>query len=323
MTLAPWNAEAWTRLIERRRHDALPHALLLAGPAGLGKREFADGFAQALLCQSTRADGSACGACRACQLFAAGTHPDLVRVNLELRDDGKPRTEITVDQMRMLSERLVLTAQFGGMQIALIDPADAMNVSASNALLKTLEEPTSRTMLMLIGDHPARLSATIRSRCQRIEFRLPPSETAQRWLSARDIDAKAAQDALLASDGNPGRALAWARSGALKLRREVAQDLRDLAAGSASAYEVAQRWSKDGVDLRLHFAAALVREAAQAQARGRARDAALALTHATEMSKLTAWFDRANRTRELLRGPLRPELALLELLAAWTTPAAA
>src|SRR5689334_10743796 len=113
MTLAPWNAEAWARLNERRRRDALPHALLLAGPAGLGKREFADAFAKALLCRSARADASACGVCRTCQLFAAGTHPDLVRINLELRDDGKSRTEITVDQMRALSERLVLTAQFG------------------------------------------------------------------------------------------------------------------------------------------------------------------------------------------------------------------
>lgn len=323
MTLAPWNTEAWARLNERRRRDATPHALLLAGPAGLGKREFADAFAKALLCHANRADGSACGTCRTCQLFAAGTHPDLVRVNLELRDDGKLRTEITVDQMRALSERLVLTAQFGGMQIALIDPADEMNVSASNALLKTLEEPTPNTVLVLIADHPARLSATIRSRCQQIEFRLPSNETAQHWLVAQGIDAKSAQDALLASDGNPGRVLAWARSGALKLRREVAQDLHDLAAGNASAYEVAQRWAKEDVDLRLHFAAALVREAAQAQARGRAREAALALTQATEMSKLTTWFDRANRTRELLRGPLRPELALLELLAAWVTPTAA
>ncbi len=252
-----------------------------------------------------------------------GTHPDLVRVNLELRDDGKPRTEITVDQMRGLSERLVLTAQFGGMQVVLIDPADAMNISASNALLKTLEEPTPSTLLVLIADHRARLMPTIRSRCQQIEFQLPANEAAQRWLVAQGVEATAAQAALAAADGNPGRALEWSQSGALKLREEIARDLRDLLAGNASAYDVAQRWAKDEVDLRLHFAAGLVREAAQAQARGRAREAALALTDGAEMAKLAAWFDRANRTRESLRGPLRPELALLELLAAWTAPAAA
>lgn len=315
MTLAPWNAEAWARLGERRRRGALPHALLLAGPAGLGKREFADAFANALLCQSPRPDGIACGACRTCHLFAAGTHPDLVRINLELRDDGKPRTEITVDQMRGLSERLVLTAQFGGMQIAVIDPADAMNVSASNALLKTLEEPTPGTLLVLVADHRARLMPTIRSRCQQIEFRLPARDVAQGWLAAQGVDAKAALEALRASDCNPGRALEWSRSGALKWREEVARDLRELGAGNASAYEIAQRWAKEDVDLRLYFAAALVCEAAQARVRGRAAE--VALTEGTEMSKLAAWFDRANRTRELLRGPLRPELALLELLAAW------
>jgi DNA polymerase-3 subunit delta' len=323
VTLAPWNAEAWARLHERRRHGALPHALLLAGPAGLGKRAFADAFASALLCQSPHADGGACGACRTCQLFAVGTHPDLIRVNLELRDDGKPRTEITVDQMRALSERLVLTSQFGGMQIALIDPADAMNISASNALLKTLEEPTPGTLLVLIADHRARLMPTIRSRCQQIEFHLPSNEVALRWLVAQGVDAGSAHAVLAASDGNPARALDWLRSGVLKLRDEVARDLRDLYAGAASAYEVAQRWSKDDVDLRLHFAASLVREAARTQARGRAGEAALALTEGAEMAKLAAWFDRANRTRELLRGPLRPELALLELLAAWTSQTAA
>jgi DNA polymerase-3 subunit delta' len=320
VTLAPWNAEAWTNLDERRRRGALPHAILLAGPAGLGKREFADAFAGALLCDTPGADGHACGACRACKLVAAGTHPDLIRVNFELRDDGKPRTELTVDQMRSLSGRLALTAQFGGAQIALIDPADAMNHPASNALLKTLEEPTPGTIMVLIADFPSRLSATIRSRCQRIDFRVPPAALAQQWLAAQGVGGKAAAEVLAASDGNPGLALAFSQNGSMAMRGEIAKDLRELNAGIAAAFEVAQRWSRDDADLRLRFAAALVQQQGRAQAQGGAAVSAggpLALTQAVDLAKLAAWFDRANRMRDLLRGPVRPELAMLELLAAW------
>jgi DNA polymerase III subunit delta' len=315
MTLADWNIEAWHNLMQRRRGGTLPHALLLSGPEGLGKREFADALARAMLCQSVLADGHACGACRACKLCDAGTHPDLARIGLELRDDGKRRTEITVDQMRNLSERLTLTAQFGGGQIALIDPADTMNVSASNALLKTLEEPTPGTLIVLIADYPARLSATIRSRCQRLNFRIPAAAPAQSWLMAQGIEAAAARRALDASGGNPGQALLWSRGGGLKLRDEVARDLRELRSGG-NAFDVAQRWSRDEVDLRLLFAAALVAQESRAQALG--HHGPLALTATTDFTKLATWFTDANRMRDLLRGPLRADLSLLELLAAWS-----
>ena len=91
------------------------HALLFASPRGYGKRALADAFAAALLCPQRNADGSACGKCRSCLLVAAGSHPDLVRVTFEVRDDGKPRTEFTVDQMRALGQRLAMSSQFGGL----------------------------------------------------------------------------------------------------------------------------------------------------------------------------------------------------------------
>jgi len=244
MSLAPWHAEPWSKLVARRAQDRLPHALLLCGASGLGKRAFADALAAALLCQRPSVDGTACAECRACRFVQAGSHPDLVRINMELRDDGKPRTEIIVEQIRHLSERLALTPQFGGWQIALIDPADAMNVSASNALLKTLEEPTSATMIALIADQPARLSATIRSRCQRIDFRSPARAEAQSWLTAHGIEERRSAAALDASGGNPGLALAWVKSGGLATRDDVAKDLRNLCAGKISVVEVANRWSK-------------------------------------------------------------------------------
>jgi DNA polymerase-3 subunit delta' len=294
----------------------MPHALLLCGPQGLGKRAFAGAFAAALLCQNLRAEGSACGACRACLLVEAGSHPDLVRVGLELRDDGKPRTEIVVEQIRALGQRLALTAQFGGYQIALIDPADAMNINTSNALLKTLEEPTAATLIALVADQPSRLPATIRSRCQRIDFRIPPPAQAQSWLVEQGVDAKSAAAALDASGGNPGLALTWAKSGGLATRNEVAEDLRGLCAGRASAVEVANRWSKSEAESRLWFAAMLLHAQAQAQAGGAAGP--LGAPACSDLSRLSAWFDNANRARAQLRGPLRPELVLLEALTTIT-----
>lgn len=315
MTLAPWHAEPWRQLSARRAQDCVPHALLVCGAEGLGKRAFADAFATALLCQRPRADGSACGDCRACRLVQAGSHPDLVRVNLGLRDDGKPRTEIIVEQIRTLSERLGMTSQFGGWQIALIDPADAMNIAAGNALLKTLEEPTAATLIMLIANAPSRLPATIRSRCQRAEFRVPARDDAQAWLVAQGVEAKSAAAALDAGGGNPGLALGWAKSGGLATRDEVAKDLRNLCAGKASAVEIANRWSKSEAESRLWFASMLLQTEAQAQARGAAGPLAVARAG---LSDLAAWFERTNLARTQLRGPLRPELVVLEALSAIT-----
>jgi len=306
MKLAPWHVQDWQRLQARRAQDRLAHALLLSGAAGLGKREFADAFVAALLCERAgdREDGMACGQCRSCALLKAGSHPDAVRVVLELRDDGTPRTEIIVDQIRVLGERLAMTAQFGGMQVARIDPADAMNASAANALLKTLEEPTPATVIVLIADRPARLPATIRSRCQRIDFHLPPRAQAQGWLIGQGVDAKAADTALDVAAGNPGMALELARSGGLALHAEVDADLRALLDGAASASQVANRWSKSDPERRLWFAAM------------RIQDSARALTAPADLPKLAAGFDRINRAREQLRGPLRPELVILDALSA-------
>ena len=306
MSLAPWHAQDWQRLLARRAQDRLPHALLLSGAAGLGKRAFAHAFVATLLCErrGEHDEGLACGQCRACALLKAGSHPDAVRVTLELRDDGTPRTEITVDQIRVLGERLALTPQFGGLQIVLIDPADAMNASAANALLKTLEEPTPATVIALIADRPARLPATIRSRCQRIDFHLPPRAQALAWLAQQGVEAKTAAKALDVAAGNPGVALELARSDGLKLHAEVDADLRALFDGTAPASQIANRWSKSDPERRLWFAAMQLGEAARA------------LTAPAEMPKLAAGFDRINRAREQLRGPLRPELVILDALSA-------
>jgi DNA polymerase-3 subunit delta' len=310
VSLRPWHADAWARLQARRQRDALPHALLLAGPAGLGKRDFLATFVKGLLCQQTT-DGTPCGVCRSCLLVAAGTHPDVAALSFGLRKDGVTRSEIVVDQIRDLSARLAMSSQFGGWQIATVDPADAMNAAAANALLKTLEEPTQATLLVLVADEPARLPATIRSRCQRIDFLVPSREASLAWLAGEGVkDAEAALDA---AGGNPGMARTWAADGALKQRGEVRHDLKALAAGRGDAMEVVKRWQAAEPARYLWFAA----QAATDELRARTAGAIAPLESQLDDESLDAWYSKANRARDALRGPLRVDLLLLELLAAW------
>nr|WP_221195473.1 DNA polymerase III subunit delta' [Luteibacter sp. Sphag1AF] len=308
--MRPWHDEAWQRLQARRQRDALPHALLLAGPAGLGKREFLTAFVQGLLCQNPH-DGMPCGECRSCHFFVAGTHPDFVRLSFGLRKDGVQRSEIVVDQIRELSQRLAMSSQFGGWQVATIDPADAMNAAAANALLKTLEEPSTATLLVLVADAPSRLPATIRSRCQRIDFVAPSPEESLAWLTAQGVRDPSA--ALLAAGGNPGLAQAWAADGALKQRSEVRGDLQALATGRGDAVEMARRWQGADPARYLWFAAQAATDELRARAEGRKPP----LDSALSDEALDDWYGLANRARESLRGPLRADLVLLELLAAW------
>ena len=310
MNPLPWHAEHWARLQARRQRDALPHALLLCGAEGLGKRAFAQRFVQGLLC-SESASGDPCGHCRSCLLVAAGTHPDVISLSFGLRKDGVLRSEIVVDQIRELSARLAMRSQFGGWQVATIDPADAMNPAAANALLKTLEEPAAQTMLILLGDAPWRLPQTIRSRCQRIEFHLPAAVDALAWLQVEGMrDAAAALDA---AGGNPGLARAWAQEGALDRRLEVRKDLAALAAGRGQPLDVVKRWLDNEPAQRLWFAA----QATADEIKARSTERSGPLASAMDVEALGQWYGAVNRTRESLRGPLRGDLLLLELLAQW------
>jgi DNA polymerase-3 subunit delta' len=310
MSAPPWHAEHWARLQGRGQRDALPHALLLCGAAGLGKRAFARRFVRGLMCTEAVA-GDACGHCRGCQLAEAGTHPDIVELTFGLRKDHTPRSEIVVDQIRELSARLAMRSQLGGWQVATIDPADALNAAAANALLKTLEEPAARTLLILLADAPWRLPQTIRSRCQRIEFQLPDPSVALAWLQAGGVSDAAG--ALTAAGGNPGLARAWAQRGALEQRTEVRKDLAALAAGRCRPDEVVKRWLDDDPVQRLWFAA----QAAADELRARSLQLAFPLGSMLDAEALSDWYDVTNRTRESLRGPLRMDLLLLELLARW------
>jgi DNA polymerase-3 subunit delta' len=173
----PWQLPQKSQLLKQIDENRLPHAILLTGVPDIGKKAFAFAMGSQLLCKDPKA-GLACNSCAACRLLQAGSHPDLRIVRPE-----KSKL-IVVAQIRDLIDWANQTSQQGGAKVAILYPAEKMNVQSANALLKCLEEPGSRSFFLLVTDQPGRLLSTIRSRCQKVEFPVPRKEDAIEWLQA-------------------------------------------------------------------------------------------------------------------------------------------
>lgn len=205
-TALPWHSTQWSLVRKQFTNDRRPHAMLLTGPADLGKREFAIQLAAFLLC-SHPSEQEQCHNCAQCHLLQAGTHPDYRYVDPE---DSKL---IKIEQIRGLNDWLVQTSQQGGEKVVVIYPAEKMNNQSANALLKSLEEPTPNTLFVLVSDQPSRLLPTIRSRCQSFQFTPPDVATAVSWLG---------QNAEIHLDLH--LALSLAGGSPLKVKRDINDD---------------------------------------------------------------------------------------------------
>ena len=186
--LLPWQHETATTLLAGRA--TWPHALLLDGPRGIGKRTLALNLAQSLLCEQPTATGFACGTCPSCGYTRAGAQPDLRLVEpFAVEDDGtiKPLDTIPVLAIRDLIRWAQVTSHRGRAKVALVVPAETMHAAAANALLKTLEEPPADTYLLLVAHQPGRLPATIRSRCRRVPAPRAMAAEGEAWLQAQGI----------------------------------------------------------------------------------------------------------------------------------------
>jgi DNA polymerase-3 subunit delta' len=252
--LPPWLVPIWERLGQARAADRLPHALLIAGPRGVGKRLLVERLVGGLLCPSPLADGSGCGRCQDCRLVRAGSHPDLLRVG---PDPESKSGEIPIEAIRELRERAVLTAGRGGRVLVVIDPADRMNTAAANALLKILEEPPGPALLCLIAEQTGRLPATIRSRCQLLRQGIPSRDQALRWLEARVPDGPMSGDAtavrLGLARGAPLRALEEVDATVLERYAKLRASLLGLALGERDPVGEAVAWNEVGARLSLDW----------------------------------------------------------------------
>ena len=241
----PWLQPYRESVAATIKQGRLPHALLLTGQPGTGKAEFADFLARLLLCEQPLEGASACGRCPACTLLNAGSHPDLHYVSFEINEKtGKLREEIVIDQMRKLAADLSLKSHAGGYKVAVITPANALNPNAANSLLKTLEEPSDNTVLVLVSDQPGHLPATLRSRCQRFRIGVQDKAAVLAWLSGQ-LDSPVPEMYLQLAENAPLEALRLARMDALESRQKHFSELVDILDGRAAPLAVALAWSKD------------------------------------------------------------------------------
>jgi DNA polymerase-3 subunit delta' len=203
--LYPWQQTAWEQIQQLR--GRWPHAILLHGPQGIGKTVFAEWLAQSLLCESPGKDGQACGICVSCGWFSQYSHPDYRRLRPEIlegddaendTEDGAsgksgaksakaPSKEIVINQVRSLSEFMTISTHRQGVRAIVIYPAEAMNIAAANALLKSLEEPGPNTVFILVAHSIDALLPTMVSRCHQFSLATPSGEQALNWLAQQGI----------------------------------------------------------------------------------------------------------------------------------------
>ena len=246
MSALPWLADATSRLDAAAAAGRLPAALLIHEAPGTGARQLAMRFAQLRLCSGAVAP---CGQCSHCRRVAQAEHPDLLLVG---PDPESKLGQISVDQIRELAGQLTMSSYEGRGTVVVMQPADALNRNAANALLKTLEEPRADAHLVLITATPSLLPATIRSRCQKLAVQAPDRQVALEWLQSqsagRRVDWSAVLDVL-------GVAPLEARDAdipaLLAIRSEILEALQEAGRGRLDVIRTAEGWAKDDLPLRL------------------------------------------------------------------------
>ncbi len=243
----PWLQDLWEQLQSVRKSKQLPHAILFTGAEGLGKFELAQAFSRSLLCKSPSDSGVPCDHCSGCNLLLAGNHPDY-RV-IEPEEEGKA---IRIDVIREFIEREGITAHAGGYKPVLIRPADAMNQAAANSLLKTLEEPVSGTIIILISAYPSKLPATIRSRCRMISIPVPATEIASAWLESiiPNIDAVSMLQSVA---GSPLKALRMSSQDKQDHRQQMLDDFLNVFSLRDDPVATAGKWLRHDLKEILHW----------------------------------------------------------------------
>jgi DNA polymerase III subunit delta' len=243
-TPLPWHAGALNQLASAWSRHRFPHALLVHGPQGVGKRQLAAWLSASVLCDVNSTGLARCAECASCKLIAAGSHPDLLWVHPE-----EDKQQISVDQIRAVSERLQQTSYRQGYKVAVIEPVHQVTAAGANALLKTLEEPPPRSLLLLVSWQPSTLPATVRSRCQQLAIPRPGSAVALDWLRQQQVNVDAS--VLEFAAGGPLRALACAGASFSSLDQEMQRSLTELLQGEADVTQVAGHWCKESLPDRL------------------------------------------------------------------------
>ena len=334
----PWQENAWQQLQQLR--PRMPPAILFHGAAGIGKSDFIERFAQSLLCEDVRLDGHACGHCASCGWFLQQNHPDYRRVRPEALEDEAPlddedgaakksakstkapSKEIKIEQIRALADFMNISTHRQGLRVVVLYPAEALNTPASNALLKTLEEPPPGTVFLLASHSLDRLLPTILSRCRKFLLPMPSHEQALTWLVAQGVSG--ADSWLREQGGAPLAALAQAQSdngnrddtealllllahptleGALKTVEKLQK------APLGALVSCLQRWLYDLFSYKL---AGVIRYYPRYQTE------LAGLAGKVHISRLMGALKSANERRAIAEHPLSPKLFIEDMLLDYT-----
>ncbi len=322
----PWLQQAF----ERFQQGPPPQALLVSGPRGMGISVFAHQVVQGLFCERPTANRSGCGACSPCQWIMAGSHPDFRLLEpesavatgseiprfggVEENRSGSGSVWITVDAVRSLNDFLVLSTHRTGYRVVLVDPAEALNPSAANALLKVLEEPRPGTIFMLVSERPTRIPATILSRCQHLKLGLPAPRLALAWLESQSIP-------------NAEHWLALAGQAPLEAQRLALQDqgersawLQAFTGGQLTLIQLSEQTAKLPLPEWLDWLQRWVFDLIEFKSLGQVRYHLAFSAQVARMSErfslldLLAWEMSLREGRRLMQHPLNPRLLAEQLL---------
>jgi DNA polymerase-3 subunit delta' len=333
-SIYPWQEASWQQLQLLRQR--LPHAILFHGAAGIGKSDFIERFAQGLLCEAVLPDGHACGQCSSCGWFSQQNHPDYRRVRPEALEDEPaaegeegegeskktakstkaPSKEIKIEQIRALADFMNISTHRQGLRVVVLYPAEALNMPASNALLKTLEEPPPGTVFLLASNSLDRLLPTILSRCRKFALPMPSHAEALAWLKAQGV---ADADSWLREQGGaPLAAMAQAEAG----NRDDLEVLLQLLARPSveGALKVADKLQKVPLSAQVSWLQRWLYDVFSYKLAGNIRyypryqKELASLADKIHVSRLLAAIKGANERRATADHPLSPKLFLEDML---------
>jgi DNA polymerase-3 subunit delta' len=318
--LCPWLVPAFEQFETARKAGTLGHAWLISGPAGIGKVNLALVLTRRLLGGEGKPgtlDAAAALSAVAARHDPADRHPDLHWLHPE-----EDKETISVDQVRDVIEMFTLTAHRGGAKVGIIEPAEALTTAAANALLKTLEEPSGGSYLLLLSHQPGRLPATVRSRCQHLKLRPPEEASVAQWLGVTPARAAAARRLVGGAPLRMGSAALGDESSSFN---KLESDLAAISEDRVDPQTVAQSWLKGDTELALGWLRRRLHEELRSRATAGLGStevtvpAAAALHNAWRAVPARTLFEQYDRAEQLLNqlgSGLNIELALQAMFQA-------